>query len=179
MCRSRGGSPGEASEEAPLAALAAAALRVVAAVVTHAAAPPSRCQPQAAAEVAAAGVAAALAPWDQTDTQRQTFERPSSANERKAADSSAQMSFWRAAAAPCVLPLDPPATIAHSGTGAASRRCRWQPATAGRCRGAQRGGVVPAHTLAGDLPFQSTDRKHRFKNILGLFFYLLRSRKED
>lgn len=57
------GGLGEAgvSEEALLAGLTVAALRVVAAVVTHAATPPSRCQPQRAAEVAAPGQAVALA----------------------------------------------------------------------------------------------------------------------
>lgn len=40
------------------------------------------------------------------------------------------------------------------------------------------GGVVPAHALAVDLPFQSTDRKHRFKNsILGLFFTFFGQRR--
>lgn len=49
------------SEEALLAVLTVAALRVVAAVVTHAAAPPSRCEPQSATEVAAPGVTVTLA----------------------------------------------------------------------------------------------------------------------
>lgn len=50
-------------EEAPLAALAVATLRVVATVVTHAAAPPSPGEPQSPAEVAALGVTVALALW--------------------------------------------------------------------------------------------------------------------
>lgn len=49
------------SEEALLAVLTVAALGVVAAVVTHAAAPPSRCDPQSATEVTAPGVTVALA----------------------------------------------------------------------------------------------------------------------
>lgn len=57
-----------------------AALRVVAAVVTHAAAPPSRRQPQSVAEVTAPGEAVALALWVEMDTERQTFKRPCDAS---------------------------------------------------------------------------------------------------
>lgn len=49
------------SEEALPTVLTVAALRVVAAVVTHAATPPSRRQPQPAAEVTAPGEAVTLA----------------------------------------------------------------------------------------------------------------------
>lgn len=54
------GRPG-VSEEARLAGVTVAALRVVAAVVAHAATPPSRRQPQCATEAAAPGQAVALA----------------------------------------------------------------------------------------------------------------------
>lgn len=50
------------SVEAPLAVLAVTAFCVVAAAVTHAAAPPSRCKPQSSTEVAALGVAITFAP---------------------------------------------------------------------------------------------------------------------
>lgn len=49
------------SEEALLTVLTVAALRVVVAVVTHTAAPPSCCEPQPAAEVTAPGVTVTLA----------------------------------------------------------------------------------------------------------------------
>lgn len=65
------------SEEALLTVLTVAALRVVAAAVTHAAAPPSRCEPHAATEVAAPGVTITLAPWVEVDTGK-TSKRPCS-----------------------------------------------------------------------------------------------------
>lgn len=113
-----------------------------------------------------AGVAVALAPRDEMDTQRQTFERPSSATERKAADSSAQMSFWRAAAAPCVLPLlwtlPPPSltpALVRRPVDAVGSLPRPLVVEGRAALTVLSGGVVPAHTLAVDLPFQSTDRK--------------------
>lgn len=54
-------------EEALLTVLAVAALCVVAAVVTHAAAPPSRCEPQSTTEVTALGMAVTLALWVKVD----------------------------------------------------------------------------------------------------------------
>lgn len=57
------------SEEARLAVVAVAALRVVAAVVAHAAAAPSRREPQPSTEVAALGVTVALALWVEQQQQ--------------------------------------------------------------------------------------------------------------
>lgn len=57
------------SEEALLTALAVTALRVALAVVTHAAAPPPRRQPQRAAEVTALGTPVTLALCVQTHTR--------------------------------------------------------------------------------------------------------------
>lgn len=57
------------SEEARLAVVAVAALRVVVAVVAHAATAPSRREPQSSTEVAALGVTVALALWVESQQQ--------------------------------------------------------------------------------------------------------------